>query len=90
LRHYGEALGFAFQIRDDLLDVEGEASVVGKALAKDARAGKATLVSLMGIDGARAELQRVSEAAIADLTTVFGEAAAPLVDVLIFNRSRMK
>ena len=48
LRAYGTALGQAFQLADDLLDVQGDAAVVGKAIAKDADAGKATLVGLIG------------------------------------------
>jgi farnesyl diphosphate synthase len=87
---YGEALGFAFQIRDDLLDIEGEAAIVGKALAKDHRAGKATLVSLMGVEGARTELSRVTDGAIAALADVFGSRAGALADVLVFNRNRDK
>ncbi len=51
---YATALGLAFQIADDILDVEGDAATVGKAVGKDAGAGKATFVSLMGIDGAKA------------------------------------
>ncbi|MBU2580541.1 MAG: polyprenyl synthetase family protein [Alphaproteobacteria bacterium] len=63
LRCYGAKLGLAFQIADDLLDVEGDATVVGKAVAKDAAAGKATLVSLVGVEAARRELDRaVAEA----------------------------
>jgi farnesyl diphosphate synthase len=63
---YGEALGFAFQISDDLLDATGDAAEVGKAVAKDAAAGKATLLSLYGLVGARKVLgetqQRASDA----------------------------
>jgi len=90
LRHFGEALGFAFQIRDDLLDIEGEPDIVGKAVSKDGRAGKATLVSLMGVEGARAELSRVTDGAIAALDEVFGARAGALADVLVFNRNRDK
>jgi farnesyl diphosphate synthase len=56
LRSYGRHIGYAFQIADDILDAEGDAVTVGKAVAKDAEAGKATLVSLMGIEVARAAL----------------------------------
>jgi farnesyl diphosphate synthase len=54
LRHYAEALGLAFQIADDILDVAGDAAAAGKRLRKDADAGKATFVSLLGLDAARA------------------------------------
>ena len=57
LSRYGAALGRAFQIADDLLDVEGDAAAVGKATGKDAAAGKATLVALLGITGARERLK---------------------------------
>ncbi len=53
LLDYGHALGRAFQIWDDVLDVTGDAAAVGKAVGKDAAAGKATFVSLLGLDGAK-------------------------------------
>ncbi len=53
LQIYGRALGRAFQIWDDVLDVEGDAAKVGKALRKDDAAGKATFVSLLGLDQAK-------------------------------------
>ncbi|WP_035026932.1 polyprenyl synthetase family protein [Gemmobacter nectariphilus] len=54
LAAYARALGLAFQIADDVLDVEGDAAKAGKALRKDAAAGKATFVSLLGLEGAKA------------------------------------
>jgi farnesyl diphosphate synthase len=77
LRRYGDALGLAFQIADDLLDAEGDAATVGKRVAKDAAAGKATLVSLMGCEAARAELAHVEEQAAAALAP-FGERGGTL------------
>lgn len=63
LSRYGEALGAAFQIADDLLDVEGDAATIGKAVGKDATSGKATLVGLLGVEGARGRLSKyVAEA----------------------------
>ena len=58
LRTYASTLGLAFQIADDILDVEGDAAKVGKALRKDAEAGKATFVSLLGLDQAKSTGQR--------------------------------
>jgi farnesyl diphosphate synthase len=56
LEEYGSALGRAFQIADDLLDVEGDAAMVGKSTGKDAAAGKATLVGILGPANAKARL----------------------------------
>ncbi|WP_366936427.1 polyprenyl synthetase family protein [uncultured Shimia sp.] len=53
LARYAADLGLAFQIADDILDIEGDAATVGKAVGKDADAGKATFVSLLGLDGAK-------------------------------------
>ena len=65
---YGAAIGQAFQIADDLLDLEGDAKTLGKTPGKDAAAGKATLVSALGVEGARkrlAALTAEAEAALA-------------------------
>jgi farnesyl diphosphate synthase len=72
---YADKLGLAFQIADDLLDAEGDAAAVGKATAKDAVAGKATYVSLLGITAARAKLDRLEGEAIAALDTLGARAA---------------
>jgi len=88
LKLYGEALGLAFQIRDDLLDSEGEAALVGKAVAKDAEAGKATFVGLYGLDGARNLLKVVSDKGAAALEAAFGERAATLTALMRFNATR--
>jgi farnesyl diphosphate synthase len=78
LDRYGAAVGQAFQIADDLLDVEGDPALVGKQTGKDAEAGKATIVGILGIDGAKARLRTI----VADAETAlkpFGSSA----DVLI-------
>lgn len=80
---YASAIGRAFQIADDLLDVEGDAGTVGKAVGKDAAAGKATLVDLMGISGARAELDQLVGEAEAALSP-FGSKATLLVEAARF------
>ena len=79
LKTYGENLGVAFQISDDLLDAEGSAANTGKATGKDAAAGKATLIGLLGIREAREHLDRSIAAAIAALSS-FGAKAEPLAE----------
>jgi len=74
---YGAAIGQAFQIADDLLDVEGDSATIGKATAKDAAAGKATLVAALGVSAARNRLDSLVEQADAALTT-FGAKADTL------------
>jgi farnesyl diphosphate synthase len=75
LERYGVALGQAFQIADDLLDVEGDAATVGKATGKDAAANKATLVSVLGIDTAKARLRTLTQEAELALASFGGDAA---------------
>ena len=71
LDRYGSVLGEAFQIADDLLDVEGDAATVGKATGKDAAVGKGTFVSVLGLDQAKARLKAlVGEAE--DALSLFG------------------
>jgi len=89
IRSYGRRLGLAFQIADDLLDVEGVAPELGKATAKDAARGKATLVQLMGVKRARAVLTETvarCEAALAR----FGPAAEDLAEAARFVAERRR
>ncbi len=64
LKGYARDLGLAFQIADDLLDVEGDQATAGKALRKDMGAGKSTFVSLLGVDRARNQAQMLIDQAI--------------------------
>jgi farnesyl diphosphate synthase len=77
LDFYGYALGQAFQIADDLLDLEGDPKTVGKKTRKDAAAGKATFIAVLGVEGARARLGTLVAAAVAALGE-FGDDAAML------------
>lgn len=67
LHGYAHDLGLAFQIADDLLDIEGAEEEVGKAVGKDEAAGKATIVSLMGLEQARSQAQLLADQAIEHL-----------------------
>ena len=74
LRGYARDVGLAFQIADDILDVEGDEAAAGKALHKDAAAGKATFLSLLGMDRAKAQANALVDQAIAHLGSFGAEA----------------
>ncbi len=80
LDRYAEALGLAFQIRDDLLDIESDSATLGKTAGKDLAQNKATFPALMGIDASRAKLSELAETMSAALAP-FGDSAA-LLDAL--------
>ncbi|MHB8678383.1 MAG: polyprenyl synthetase family protein [Rudaea sp.] len=71
---YGHAIGLAFQIRDDILDVEGESSIIGKTAGKDTAQAKPTYPAILGIDASRARLAQLTHAAIAALAPLGGRA----------------
>jgi farnesyl diphosphate synthase len=87
LRHYAAALGLAFQIRDDVIDVEGDPEAAGKRLQKDESRGKATFVSLLGPDGALGKAQELVGAAC-DALAPYGSAAGNLRLAARFALSR--
>jgi farnesyl diphosphate synthase len=87
LARYGSALGEAFQIADDLLDLEGDPALVGKSTGKDAAAGKATMVSALGPAGAKTRLARLVAEAEAALAP-FGQKAAILIEGAHFVAER--
>ncbi|HGG64556.1 MAG TPA: polyprenyl synthetase family protein [Rhodobacteraceae bacterium] len=89
MRDYATALGLAFQIADDILDVEGDATKAGKRLGKDADAGKATFVSLLGLDGAKARAAELVDQAQAALAP-FGPKADTLRQAAQFVIARDK
>jgi farnesyl diphosphate synthase len=75
LRGYAADLGLAFQIQDDLLDVTGDAEVTGKDLGRDAAAGKATVVALLGVAESRRRLEELRNSALAHLDRLERESA---------------
>jgi len=77
LRGYAHDLGLTFQIADDLLDVEGTMEETGKTVGKDAAAGKATFVSILGVERAKAQAKFLAQQASEHLS-LFGELADPL------------
>lgn len=87
LRAYATALGLAFQIWDDVLDVTGDAAKTGKAVGKDAGAGKATFVSLLGLEPAQSRARSLIDQACAALAP-YGAAAQNLNDCARFVISR--
>ena len=80
---YGTHIGLAFQVVDDILDVEGDTATLGKTQGKDGDANKPTYVKLMGLEGAKAEAQRLLAAALAALEG-FGDSADHLRDLAIY------
>ncbi|PRY77668.1 farnesyl diphosphate synthase [Yoonia maritima] len=87
LKQYGDSLGLAFQIWDDVLDIEGDAEQVGKAVGKDAAAGKATFVSHLGLDGAKRRAADLVKTAC-DALSVYGDDAETLKEAARFVISR--
>jgi len=87
LAAYADDLGLAFQIKDDLLDVQGDPALTGKALGQDADAGKATLVALLGIDEAERRLSDLQASASHHLER-FGPAAGSLRQLFAFAIGR--
>ncbi len=87
LSEFGGAIGLAFQLADDLLDLEGEAAKLGKATGKDAAAGKATLAALHGVDWTRRQLDGLVAQA-EDLLEPYGKKADMLKAAARFIANR--
>jgi len=80
LKHYGQAIGQAFQIVDDLLDILGDEEVMGKPVGSDEAKGKATYPALYGVEASRAKAVALVEEALAALE-IFDDRAEPLRDI---------
>lgn len=87
LGRYAAAMGLAFQIADDILDVTGDATKAGKRLGKDAEAGKATFVSLLGLEGAKARANALIDEATTALAP-YGARADNLISAARFVIAR--
>jgi farnesyl diphosphate synthase len=89
LRQYADDIGLAFQIADDILDVESTADAMGKATQKDSDKGKSTFVDLLGLEGARLEAKNLVRRA-AGYLKVYGDKAAMLNATAQFIIARQK
>jgi farnesyl diphosphate synthase len=87
LDRYAHAVGLAFQVRDDILDVEGESAVIGKTAGKDAAADKPTFPSIIGLDASRSRLDELIHDALAAIKP-FGERAVLLEELARYAAAR--
>jgi len=87
LDEYASAVGLAFQVRDDILDVEGESTVIGKTAGKDAAAGKPTFPSIIGLDASRARLTELTGIALRAIAPL-GERGALLEELARYAAER--
>ena len=87
LDRYADAVGLAFQVRDDILDVEGESAVIGKTAGKDAAADKPTFPSLMGLEASRARLAELIATAL-EAIAPFGDRAVLLEELAHYAANR--
>ena len=87
LDSYGRAIGLAFQIRDDILDVEGDSAVIGKTAGKDAANAKPNYPAILGMDASRARLAQLTQEAIAALAPL-GERGRELAELARYVAAR--
>lgn len=83
LRQYGNAIGLAFQVKDDILDIEGDTETIGKPQGSDQEQDKPTYPALLGMEGAKEKLNLLHREAVTALES-FGDAAQPLKELADF------
>ena len=83
LERYGHCIGLAFQIRDDILDIEGDSATIGKTAGKDVANDKPTYPAILGMDGAKAHLAELTAQALAAVAPL-GAAFSPLAELARF------
>lgn len=89
LTKYAENIGLAFQIKDDILSEEGDPKITGKPVGNDKKMGKCTYVSYYGLDGAKKELEKITQEAIEQLKD-YGEKAEFLSQLATYIKNRNK
>ena len=89
LTKYAENIGLAFQIKDDILSEEGDPKITGKPVGNDKEMGKCTYVSYYGLDGAKKELDKITQEAIEQLKD-YGEKAEFLSQLATYIKNRNK
>lgn len=89
LTKYAENIGLAFQIKDDILSEEGDPKITGKPVGNDKEMGKCTYVSYYGLDGAKKELDKITQEAIGQLKD-YGEKAEFLSQLATYIKNRNK
>ncbi len=83
LEIFADSIGLAFQVQDDILDVEGESAIIGKPQGSDVEQGKSTFVTLFGVDGAKQQLQQLHQQAL-DSLSHFGTKSDSLTEIAHF------
>ncbi|MGC6359238.1 (2E,6E)-farnesyl diphosphate synthase [Bisgaard Taxon 45] len=87
LQRYAEAIGLAFQVQDDILDIEGESEIIGKTVGSDLLADKSTYPKLLGLAGAKQKAQELYQTAIAELGDIpFDTSALRAIAEFVVNR----
>ncbi|MGC9030197.1 MAG: polyprenyl synthetase family protein [Desulfomonilaceae bacterium] len=89
LGEFGDHLGIVFQIKDDVLDIEGDPQTLGKAVHKDQEKGKATYPAIMGLDAAKNKMRQHIERALRTLEP-FGQRASTLSEICLYIGQRIK